>query len=220
MGRLAAGTGGSGFWTGAGVAECPTLAHAGAASSLAVPGQGPRPVPRGGPHPRGQSHCSTGDGGRTSERRGSEQTQEERGHFSGQCMRGNGGKGEVVLCWGRAKTRGRRNPPGESARTRGLPGPRRACQGQAASVCPSLGGRTPRPRHCLQRGRVPAPLLLSIQPCVAHHGAQPPTPPPPAHLLPDRADRTGWTGKADSLCSHPAPLPLPDSAPPSPGPPR
>lgn len=176
------------------MAECPTLAHAGAASSLAVPGQGPRPVPRGGPHPRGQPHCSTGDGGRTSERRGSEQTQEERGHFSGQCMRGNGEKGEVVLCWGRAKTQGRRNPPGESARTRGLPGPRRACQGQAASVCPSLGGRTPRPRHCLQRGRAPAPLLLSIQPlrgppwCPAAH-ATPACTPPSGQGGPDRVDR-------------------------------
>lgn len=179
------------------MAECPTLAHAGAASSLAVPGQGPRPVPRGGPHPRGQPHCSTGDGGRTSERRGSEQTQEERGHFSGQCMRGNGGKGEVVLCWGRAKTRGRQNPPGESARTRGLPGPRRACQGQAASVCPSLGGRTPWPRHCLQRGRAPAPLLLSVQPlrgppwCPAAHATPACTPPSgqggPAKPIPSAA---------------------------------
>lgn len=67
MGRLAVGRGGSGFWTGAGTADRPTLAHAGATRSLAVLGQGPWPVPSGGPHPWGQSHCSTGDGGRTSE---------------------------------------------------------------------------------------------------------------------------------------------------------
>lgn len=202
------------------MAECPTLAHAGAASSLAVPGQGPRPVPRGGPHPRGQPHCSTGDGGRTSERRGSEQTQEERGHFSGQCMRGNGEKGEVVLCWGRAKTQG----DGTPRESRLEP---EDCQGRAApararprlSVRPLAGGPLG-PGTAFSVDVRPHLSCSQSSPCVAHHGAQPPTPPPPAHLLPDRVDRTGWTGKADSLCSHPAPLPLPDSAPPSPGPPR
>lgn len=137
---------------------------------------------------------------------GSEQTQEEESHFSGQCMCGKGEKGEAVLCWGRAKTQERRNPLGQ-----GWLEPE---DSQGRAVCLSLGRRTPWPRHWLPRG---PPLLLSAQPL----RGPPLCPARPPQLL--ASLQTGWDRvdrQSHSLSSRPAPLPLQDAAPPSPGPPR
>lgn len=202
------------------MADCPTLAHAGAASSLAVLGQGPRPVPRGGPHPRDsrtaalETEVGLQRGGGASRRKRKEVI------FPGSVCVETEGK-ERSSCAGAGQRRREDRTPRES---RLEP---EDCQGRAApararprlSVRPLAGGPLG-PGTAFSVDVRPHLSCSQSSPCVAHHGAQPPTPPPPAHLLPDRADRTGWTGKADSLCSHPAPLPLPDSAPPSPGPPR